>query len=377
MKKFNLLLGTVALAGSLSACSSAYFASASYASDDLYALHDRKQIALEKQAETEAQRAEAEARKAEWEALIAQAEAAAAENRYYEYKADVNPYDAVLADDYESAYARRLRGFESPSYRMPSSYLNARYSSAFNYVSAYDPAFYNIVISGDQVWVEPKYITSMFGTWGATVICADPWYYGWTTPWYWGWSRSLWYSSWYYNSWYNPWWSWSWSWSWGPGWRPGWYGWSGWYGWPAWHGHPYWGAPGHGHPRPHYGSLVRRPDPYRSPSGTYYRSGTRNMNAPSGSSPSRGGSGRSYFGIRDNSSFYNNGGSGSSSRSYRNNNSNGSLWNNRENTGSNSYNRGSSSSSFNRSSGASFGGSSGGGSGTRPSGGSSRNAGGR
>ena len=379
MKKIHLILGTVVLAGSLSACSSAYFASASYASDDLYATHDRRQIALEKQAEAEARKAEAEARKAEWEALIAEAEAAASENRYYEYKADVNPYDAVLADDYESAYARRLRGFESPTYRMPSSYINARYSSEFNYVSAYDPAFYNIVISGDQIWVEPKYITSMFGTWGGTVICADPWYYGWTRPWNWGWgwSWSTWYNPWYYSSWYNPWWAWNWSWNWGWSWSWSWnWGWGpGWYGGPGWHGHPHWGAPGPARPR--YSNLVRRPDPYRSPSGTHYRSGTRYMNAPSDGSPSRGNSGRrSYFGIRDNNTFYNNSGN-SGSRSYRNN-SNNSIWdNNRNNTGSNSFNRGNSS-SFNRgSSSSSFGGSRGGGSGTRPSGGSSRNAGGR
>ena len=71
-------------------------------------------------------------RAAEWEARLAEAEAAAAENGYYEY--DANPYRSVLADDYESAYARRLRGFESPSYNMPSSYINARYSRAFDYV---------------------------------------------------------------------------------------------------------------------------------------------------------------------------------------------------------------------------------------------------
>lgn len=377
MKTLKLILGTLVLAGGLSSCSSAYFASASYASDDLYAVHDRKQIALRKQAEAEAQRAEAEARKAEWEALIAEAEAAAAENKYYEYNADVNPYDAVLADDYESAYARRLRGFESPTYKMPSSYINARYSSTFNYVSAYDPAFYNIVISGDQIWVEPKYITSMFGTWGGTVICADPWYYGWSYPWSyglsfgsWGWSFgwNSWYNPWYYDpwgpwysSWYRPWWGWNWGWAYGPGWRPG------------WHGHPHWSGPGYARPR--YGSLVRRPDPYRSPSGTRYGVGsTRYGNAPSSASPSRGNSNRrNYFGIRDNNSFYNN--SGTTSRSYRDN---GNSWNNnRNNSGSNSYNRGNSGSSFNRgSSGSSFGGS-GGGSGTRPSGGSSRNAGGR
>ena len=104
-------------------------------------------------------KAAAEARRAEWEARLAEAEAAAAENGYYEY--DANPYRSVLADDYESAYARRLRGFESPSYNMPSSYINARYSRAFDYVSAYDPAFYNVIVMGDEVWVEPKYITSM------------------------------------------------------------------------------------------------------------------------------------------------------------------------------------------------------------------------
>lgn len=381
MKKFNLILGTIVLAGALfTSCSSAYFASANYASDDLYAVHDRQQIALKKQAEAEARKAEAEARKAEWEAMIAEAEAAAAENRYYGYNADVNPYESILADDYQSAYARRLRGFESPTYKMPSSYLNARYSSAFTYASAYDPAFYNIVISGDQVWVEPKYITSMFGAWGGTVLCADPWYYGWNYPWSyglsfgsWGWNFgwSSWYNPWYYDpwgpwgpwysSWYRPWWGWNWGWNWayGPGWGPG------------WHGHHHWGAPGY--VRPRYGNLVRRPDPYTSPSGTRYGIGSsRYGNAPSSVSPSRGNSNsRNYFGIRDNNSFYNN--RGTTSRSYRDDNN--SLWNNRSNTGSNSFNRGSSS-SFNRGGGSSFGGS-GGGSGTRPSGGSSRNAGGR
>ena len=234
MKKLRILIGTVLLSAGMAGCTSAYYASAGYASDDLYAVHDKTQIARKKQAEAEAQRAAAEARRAEWEARIAEAEAAAAENNYYEYQAaDANPYESVLADDYESAYARRLRGFESPSYKMPSSYLNARYSSAFNYASAYDPAFYNIVISGDQVWVEPKYVTSMFGTWG-TVVYGDPWYWGWNRPWgpsfsigSWGWSfgwnswNNPWYSPWgpWYSSWYDPWYRPGWG--WGPGWHGG------------------------------------------------------------------------------------------------------------------------------------------------------------
>ena len=281
MKKLKILIGTVLLSAGLAGCTSAYYSSAGYASDDLYAVHDKTQIARKKQAEAEAQRAAAQARKAEWEAKIAEAQAAAAENNYYEYQAsDTNPYQSVLADDYESAYARRLRGFESPSYKMPSSYIDARYSAAFNYASAYDPAFYNIVISGDQVWVEPKYVTSMFGSWG-TVIYGDPWYYGWNRPWgpsfsigSWGWSfgwnswNNPWYSPWgpWYSSWYDPWY------------RPGW-GWG-----PGWHGHhhgpgwgPGWGGGhgGHGSYRP--STIVNRPRPY-SGSGnsvnTYRRPGS-------------------------------------------------------------------------------------------------------
>lgn len=287
MKKLKILFGTVILSAGLASCSSAYYASAGYASDDLYAVHDRAEISRRKQAEAEAQRAAAEARRAEWEARIAEAKAAAAENSYYEYRsADANPYESVLADDYESAYARRLRGFESPTYKMPSSYINARYGSAFNYVSAYDPAFYNIVVMGDQVWVEPKYITSMFGSWG-TVIYSDPWYYGWNRPWgpsfsfgSWGWSFG-------WNSWHNPWY--------GPGWGP-WY--SSWYdpwygpgwGWgPGWHGHhhgPGWGPGWHG--RPYHSNIVRRPNPYTSPSGTRYGVGSRSGSKSTGSM--RGGS---------------------------------------------------------------------------------------
>ena len=163
MKELRLWIAAVVAAAGLASCSSAYYAASGYAGDDLYVQHDRAQIARKQQAEAEVKKAEAEARRAEWEARIAEAQAAAAENDYYEYRsADSNPYQSILADDYESAYARRLRGFESPTYRMPSSYINARYSSAFTYASAYDPAFYNVIVMGDEVWVEPKYITSMF-----------------------------------------------------------------------------------------------------------------------------------------------------------------------------------------------------------------------
>lgn len=136
----------------------------------------------------------------------------AAENGYYD-ESGSNPYNDILADTYESAYARRLRGFESPTYRMPSSYYNFRYGSSFTYATAYDPAFYNIIISGDEVWVEPKYITSMFGTWGGTPY--GGWYFGWNySPSWWGYPSYAW-GGWNWGfgfTWYDPWW--------GPGWPP-------------------------------------------------------------------------------------------------------------------------------------------------------------
>ena len=147
----------------------------SYGSSDLYRTDNRVTVANELKAEAEANKARAEARKAEYEALIAQAE--------YEAMMEGDSFTSVLADSYESAYARRLYGFTSPTYRMPSSYYNLATSDAMFYATAYDPAFYNVMVSGDQVWVEPKYITSMFGSWGATNVTfgiyASPWNYGW------------------------------------------------------------------------------------------------------------------------------------------------------------------------------------------------------
>lgn len=333
MKKFGITLCTVLLAAASAGCSSAYYSSAGYAGDDLYVMHDKAEIARRQQAEAEAKKAEAEARRAQWEAMLAEARASAAENGYYEYDASgANSYQGVLADSYESAYARRLKGFESPSYKMPSSYSDFRYGSAFNYVSAYDPAFYNIVISGDQVWVEPKYITSMFGTWGGTVYPGG-WGFGWNPgPSYWwgypsygwaGWNWGIGYYPWY-DPWYNPWWN------------------NGWYG------------PGWAYRKPHnyrldsYNGGSYRGNSYR---GGNYRGGSSYNSGRTGSyNSNRGGSynsnrGGSYNSNRGGSYNNNRGGSynsgrGDSYNSNRNNSYNGNR-NNSYNSGrSDSYNSG-------------------------------------
>lgn len=256
MNKGIRFMTMMAAAWLLVGCSSAFYAASNSASNDLYAVHNRTEIARKQQAEAEARKAEAEARRAEWEAMIAEAAAKNAEVNYRSGSTG-DSYRSVLADDYESAYARRLRGFESPTYRMPSSYTNARYSSTFHYVSAYDPAFYNIIIMGDEVWVEPKYVTAMFGSWGLPAY-SNAWYYGWygrpsygwwSYPSYsiglggWGWSVGLsWYDPWFYSSWGYPWWG---------VYRPAW-------SYP--HHHPAWGpGPGGHHHHHHSHGIVHRP----------------------------------------------------------------------------------------------------------------------
>ena len=268
MKKWTLLSSAALFSLVLGGCTSAYYASSGYAGDDLYATHDKTAIARRQQEAAEARRAEAEARRAEWEARIAEAEAAAAENKYRGTVAasDSRSYSGVLADTYESAYARRLYGFESLTYRLPSSYFDFRYGNAFTYVSAYDPAFYNIVISGNQVWVEPKYISSMFGTWGATVLTGG-WYGGWYGGWNYGWAHNpLW---WGYGAW-----GWNWGFAWhpwhSPVYRPGW----GHYAWGPWHG------PGGGGYRPPHNYRL---DSYRRTAGA---AGWRST-APAGNRSSR------------------------------------------------------------------------------------------
>lgn len=272
MKKLRRILLATVVAIVAASCTSAYYTAGSSAYDDLYASHNRTEIANRQKAEAEARRAEAEARKAEAEALQAEYEAkiaafnaqAAAEGKQTIKTQTASTLDEVIvlednstqsfvADSYESAYARRLRGFRSPSYRMPSSYFNLRYTGDVMLATAYDPAFYNIMVSGDQVWVEPRYITSMFGTWGATNATAliySPWYYGWNTRWGVGWGA---FDPWYYSSWGFPrysWYDWNWNICYGGGWGVNlWWGWGGHYHpWrPAYHHHHHYHNPWDAH----------------------------------------------------------------------------------------------------------------------------------
>ena len=246
MKNRNFKIGALLVSLFAASCSPALYQSGAYNIDDMYAEHDVTRIAQEKQAIAEARKAEAEARRAEIEAR--QAEAA--------YYASDDSYQGVLADTYESAYARRLRGFSSPTYQMPTSYFNLRYNGTYQFVSAYDPAVYNIIVMGDEVWVEPKYITSMFGTWGSPSIVSFGWSAGLYNDWYfsWGYNPYPWAYpgfGWPYYS-YNPYWGYPY--------------WGGYY--PYWGYYPGWGGGHHHHPYPphHRPNVVHR-STYRYGSG--------------------------------------------------------------------------------------------------------------
>ena len=227
---------------------------------------------------------------------------------------DLN-FNTVLVDTYEEAYNRRIRGMASLSYRMPASYINAQYSDAYFYSTAYDPMFYNVMISGDEVWVEPKHITSMFGTWGATIV--NPYMHYRPSL-----NVDIHFSYWYWDPIYGPWWR-----PWYPGWRPWYPGWRPYHpGWWPYHPAPYYGRPatnrhgGYSHidrgtSYNYRGRGNAHSGNYRSSGSTYKRNNTETRsnntyNRGNGSTTYRNNnSTRSSFNNSGNSSFRGNSGS--------------------------------------------------------------------
>jgi hypothetical protein len=116
------------------------------------------------------------------------------------YKADSweNPYDRLLSDSYRDSYERRLRGASNPYYGINN--WSVQYSQDFWYASAYDPAFYNIIIMGTDIWVEPNYISAMFGSY------RSGYYYRYGYRGYWDYGYNYYGGSWYspLHRWYMP-----------------------------------------------------------------------------------------------------------------------------------------------------------------------------
>ena len=178
-----------------------------------------------------------------------------------------------LVTSYDAALERRLEAYKN--YReMDDSYWTLMESYHKMLSRKYDPELYNVITFGNEMWVEPRYISAMFDgsdpaagvqnmelfpaaaketeshvtinlTLAPSWYWDDPWDYWWYNRWRYGWYGG------YYG--WGPYWGWSWGWhgGWYAGWGPGW--WGGWYpGWgPGWGPvyPPIWGGPYY-NPRP-------------------------------------------------------------------------------------------------------------------------------
>ncbi|MDX9696108.1 MAG: hypothetical protein RBT49_09985 [Bacteroidales bacterium] len=120
----------------------------------------------------------------------------------YEDDETGNPYQDIVVDSYDEAYQKRLEAKQSGTYGITNNYFVLN-SSDYWYASAYlnDP-FYNVIIVGDQVWVEPRWLSTSFGFYPRPYYSYygyygyyDPYYYD---PFYYSYYRP------YYNNYYRP-----------------------------------------------------------------------------------------------------------------------------------------------------------------------------
>lgn len=118
---------------------------------------------------------------------------------------DENPYERLFSDSYQESYERRLRGRANPYYGLGSwSYM---YSDDYWYASSFrgDP-YYNVIVMGSDIWVEPFYISSMFGWPYSGFGFYSNYSYYWGMPYmslyhagFIGWAYGSYYSIWHYN----------------------------------------------------------------------------------------------------------------------------------------------------------------------------------
>lgn len=120
-------------------------------------------------------------------------------------KESENVYDRLMVDDYQEAYDRRLEAKKSPYYGMNN--YNIYFSSDYAFASMFlnDP-YYNVVIVGDQIWVEPYYISSSYYYWGRPYYRSSWYHSSWYSsyPYYSSYYSPYYYSPYYYNPYYNP-----------------------------------------------------------------------------------------------------------------------------------------------------------------------------
>jgi len=146
-------------AGMLSGCSSAfYLSSADPGADDVYYNPNRTYTAATAQPEmnptnsNDPRIAELQKRmNTSMSDAVADTTSTAVDTTNVVQK-DENPYNSILASSYQDAQNRRDAAQADPSMNY------SDLQTALFYASAYDPAFYNVIVYGSHVWVEPKYM---------------------------------------------------------------------------------------------------------------------------------------------------------------------------------------------------------------------------
>lgn len=145
--------------GMLSGCSSAFFLSSSgTGADDVYYNPNKDYSVTNAQPEinpvnsSDPRIAELQ-KKMNTSMAAAVADTTVASDTTNVEQKDENPFNAILASSYQDAQRRRDEAQADPAM----SYSDLQ--DALWYASAYDPAFYNVIIYGSHVWVEPKYMS--------------------------------------------------------------------------------------------------------------------------------------------------------------------------------------------------------------------------
>lgn len=208
--------------------------------DDLYRGSTRKSRQAEAQAAAEAQKRVRKQQTQQqmpvnWTPAQAASEASSA--------AVVEPSAGgdELVTSYDEALQRRLDAYKNYK-EMDDSYWQLMESYHKMLEAKYDPELYNVITFGNEMWVEPVYISALFDgsdpaagirskeftapSGGSVNISLnlgpgwwwdDPWDFGWYAPWNYPWR-------WGYYGWAGPYWgpSWRWGWNWTWGWRPSW-----------------------------------------------------------------------------------------------------------------------------------------------------------
>ncbi len=188
---WRMLIALFIVALTATSCAvSAYRPAASYASDDMYAVHSVKQI----QQESSVSQQVKEQRMQQWAQELG-------------LESTQATYSTTKASDsstssYNTPYGERLLALSGGG-----SYSTYAAESTLEELAMYDPDQYSATINSEgEITLEPKYSASTYGSWDNDYY-GSAWIYGyptWSYDYMWGYPRYVW-SPWSFSYYYSPW----------------------------------------------------------------------------------------------------------------------------------------------------------------------------